>query len=123
MISFKHYVICGALLLQQQNYTKNWQGSDLPGHSFAKFERFNGKQEFKIKLDKNDSFILNYKTNLKKGTLHLEVKSSSKTVLSKNLTESDEGELRVLNPQCEKYKFIFKAKDASGSYDITYKKL
>jgi len=123
MISLKHYIICGALLVQQQNYTKNWEGSDLPGHSFAKFERFNGKQEFKIKLDKNDSFIFNYKTNLKKGSLYLEIKSSRKTVFSRNLNESDEGEFKILNPRGEKYKFIFKGNDASGSYDITYKEL
>ncbi|MET3115746.1 hypothetical protein AAKU52_003503 [Pedobacter sp. CG_S7] len=123
MISIKHYVIFGALLFPQQNYTRNWEGSDLPGHSFAKFEHFNGKQDFKIKLDKNDSFVFTYKTTLKNGALHLEVKSPSKTVLSKNLSGSSAGVLKILNSRGEKYKFIFKAKKASGSFDVTYKKL
>jgi len=123
MISLRHYIICGALLLQQQNYTKNWQGSDLPGHSFAKFDRFNGKQDFRIMLNENDSFIFKYKTTLEQGALYLEVKSSSQTVLSKDLTRSEVGQLKILNPRGEKYKFIFKAKDASGSFDITYNRL
>jgi len=58
---------------------------------------------------------------LKNGFLHLEVKSSSKTVLSKDLKGSEEGHLKILNSKGEKYKFLFKAKDASGSFDITYK--
>jgi hypothetical protein len=122
MISFKHYIICGALLLQQMNYTKSWKGSDLPGHSFAKFDGFNGKQDFRMKLDTNDSFIFYYKTTLTRGALHLEVRSSSKTVLSKDLNGSEAGHVEVSNPRSEKYKFIFKAKDASGSFDITYKR-
>lgn len=38
MISLKHYIICGILLFQNQ--TKNWDGTDLPGHSVAKFGVF-----------------------------------------------------------------------------------
>lgn len=120
MINLKHYIICGVLLLLQKNYTKNWQGSDLPGHSFAKFERFSGKQDFKIMLNKNGNFIINYKTTVEKGALHLEVKSSSQTVLSKNLSGSEAGQIKILNPGGEKYTFIFKAKEAKGSFDITY---
>jgi hypothetical protein len=121
MIHFKLFLLCGVLLLPLQNYTKHWEGSDVPGHSFAKFERFNGKQTFNIKLDKNESFQFNYKTNVVKGTLHLEVKSKSKTVLSKDLRSKESGELTVQNPKGEQYKFIFKARDASGNFDITYK--
>ena len=122
MINLKHYIICGVLLLQLPNYTKKWEGSDLPGHSYAKFEDFNGKQAFDIKLDKKDSFTLKYATVLKKGKLHLEIKSSDKTVLNKDLSGSESGELIIKNTEGKKYKFIFKAKHAEGSYDITYKK-
>ena len=121
MITLKHMLICGVLLLPMQNYIKNWEGSDTPGHSFAKFDGFNGKQTFNIKLDQNDSFVFNYKTNVKSGKLHLEVKSRSETVLSKALTGEESGEITVPNPKGEKYKFIFKAKAASGSFDIKYK--
>jgi len=116
-------MVCGVLLLPQQLKTNNWEGSDLPGHSYAKFDRFNGKQDFKIKLDESASFIFHYKTSLKKGELHLELKSAKKTVFSKMLQATDTGEIKVLNPKGDKYKFTFRAKDASGSYDITYKKL
>lgn len=123
MITLKPYIICSVLLLQQLNLTRDWSGTDLPGHSFAKFEHFDGTQKFDIKLDKKDSFIFNYKAAVKKGTLRLEVKSSTKTVLSKDIKESEEGTLKILNPKGEKYKFILTGKDAQGNYDVTYKKL
>lgn len=123
MIILKISILCGVLLLNAQNYTKNWEGSDLPGHSFAKFEDFNGKQDFKVKLDKNESFVFNYTANLKKGELHLEVKSPGGTVFTKNITGTDSGELKVLNLKGEQYKFIFRAKHAEGNFDIKYKKI
>jgi hypothetical protein len=116
-------MLLGVLLVQFPNYTKKWEGSDVPGHSFAKFEDFNGKQDFKIKLDKKDSFVFNYKTDVKAGTLHLDVKSLGKTVLAKDLKGSESGELKIVNTRGENYKFIFKAKHANGSFDITYKKI
>jgi hypothetical protein len=73
MISLKSIIICGALLLPQQKYTKNWEGSDLPGHSYAKFDHFSGKQTFTIKLDQQGDFVFKYKTNLDKGSLQLEI--------------------------------------------------
>lgn len=123
MISLKVSILCGFLLLNAQNYTKNWEGSDLPGHSFAKFEDFNGKQDFKIKLDKNESFIFNYTVTVKKGDLHLEVKSPGGTVLTKDFKGTDSGELKILNPKGQKYKFIFSARHAEGNFDIKYKKI
>ncbi|MBB6499058.1 hypothetical protein [Pedobacter cryoconitis] len=123
MINLKYYILCGGLLFQFPNYTKKWQGSDLPGHSYATFEDFNGKQDFNVKLDKKDGFTLKYTTVLKKGQLQLEIKSSDKTVLQKNLSGSESGEVTVKNTEHKKYKFIFRAKHADGNYEITYKKL
>jgi hypothetical protein len=60
-------------------------------------------------------------TNLKTGSLHLEVKSKSKTVLSKDLKGEESGKITVPNPKGEKYTFVFKAAAASGSFVITYK--
>jgi hypothetical protein len=114
MINFKFYLICGVLLLQFPHYTRKWEGSDMPGHSHAKFEDFNGKQTFKIRLDKKDSFVLNYQVVLDSGELHLEIKSPSQTVLSRGISENRKG---------EKYQFILKAKHARGSYDVKYRKL
>lgn len=123
MTSLKYGLVLGLLLLQFPNYTKKWVGSDVPGHSFAKFEDFNGKQDFKVKLDKKDSFLFNYNTNVNAGALHLTVKSSGKTLLDKDLKGSESGQLKVENTSGEDYKFIFKAKHANGSFDITYKKI
>lgn len=121
MISIKHYIICAVLLFQ--THTKNWEGTDTPGRSFAKFESFSGKQDFKVKLDKNASFSFKYKTLLEDGSLRLEVKSKTKTILSKDLEGSQERMIEVLNPKGEQYVFVFKAKNARGSFDISYKPL
>lgn len=119
MINLKHSIICAFLLFQ--THTKNWEGTDTPGRSFAKFESFTGTQDFKVKLDKNASFSFKYKTILDGGSMHLEVKSKSKTILSKDLEGSQEGMIEVLNPRREQYTFVFKAKNAGGSFDVSYK--
>lgn len=121
MISLKHYLVCAVLLFQ--THTKNWEGTDTPGRSFAKFESFTGKQDFKVKLDKNGNFSFKYKTILEGGSLHLEVKSKSKTIFSKDLEGSQQGLVEVLNPKGEQYMFAFKAKNAQGSFDVSYKLL
>jgi hypothetical protein len=120
MMNFKFLLIIGTILFQWPNVTKNWKGSDVPGHSYATFEDFNGKQDFKVKLSKNDAFNFKYSATLKKGTLHLAVKSRSKTIYEKDIIGTVSDEFKIENPKGEKYKFIFTARHAEGSFDVRY---
>lgn len=112
-----------SLWLQWPNYTKKWNGSDLPGHSYAAFEDFNGKQGFKVKLQKSNRFYFKYLTNLKNGRLHLLLKSSKKIILDKDLSGSESDEFEIENAHGDQYKFIFTASHAEGSFDISYNNL
>ncbi|WP_316802973.1 hypothetical protein [Pedobacter nototheniae] len=103
-----------------QNYTKNWNGSDTPGHSYATFIDFNGKQDFKIKLSKPESFNFKYSATLKKGTLHLAIKSGSKTIYEKQISGSTTDEVKIDYTEGKKYTFTFKASHANGSFDVRY---
>lgn len=120
-MNFKILLIFFTTLFQLPSYTRNWKGSDTPGHCYATFDEFTGKQDFKIKLLTNkEPFNFKYSTTLTKGTLHLTIKSGSKVIFEKELTGSETNEFKIENSKGEKYKFTFAAKEAKGSFDIRY---
>lgn len=110
---------CSALK-QSMNSTKNWQGSDPPGHIYATFDGFNGKQEYNAKSFANGHMHVKYSTDVPTGEMHLEIKCNSKTVLNRDVSGSVRDSLLVENPGNEPGQFIFKAKDAAGKFDLTY---
>ena len=101
-------------------YTGKWNGSDVQGHNFASFEDFNGKQDFEIKPNGKNSFYLKYLTNVERGKLHMEIRSSSKSFLSKELTGKVSDSVYIDNTGSEKIKLILEATHADGSFDIKY---
>jgi hypothetical protein len=102
------------------NYTKDWQGSDVPGHNFATFQDFNGKQEFDLKLPANGPFYFKYVTAVQKGQLHFTLKSSSKEIISKDLQGSSQDSIRIEKVAGEKYKIVLEADHAAGKFDFKY---
>ncbi|WP_131537295.1 hypothetical protein [Pedobacter nototheniae] len=112
--------VLSSILFQTQNITRSWDGSDTPGHSYATFEEFNGKQDFKIKLNKKESFTFKYSAIIKKGTLHLAIKSGSKTIYEKDIKDTVSDEVKVDYAEGKKYSFTFTALHAKGSFDVRY---
>jgi hypothetical protein len=112
-------VSCSAIK-NKIGYTKKWNGSDIQGHNFASFEDFNGKQDFDIKPDGKNSFYLKYLTNVEHGKLHMEIRSSSKSFLSKELSGKVSDSVYIDNTGSEKIKLILAATHADGSFDIKY---
>jgi hypothetical protein len=102
------------------NYTKNWQGSDLPGHIYATFDGFNGKQEFNAKSFANGRMNVKYSTDVPTGEMHLEIKCNSKLVLNRDVSGKVRDSVLFENPGNEPVQFIFKAKNAAGKFDLTY---
>ncbi|MBB6271647.1 hypothetical protein HDF26_002104 [Pedobacter cryoconitis] len=119
-MSYKLLLIFTTLFFQWPNVTKHWKSNDAPGYCNAIFEDFNGKQDFKVKLTKNEAFVFKYSATLTKGTLHLAVKSNSKTIYEKDISGTITDEVRVENPKGEKYKYTFTANHANGSFDVRY---
>jgi hypothetical protein len=105
---------------QGMNYTKNWQGSDLPGHIYATFDGFNGKQEFNAKSFANGRMHVKYSTDVPTGEMHLEIKCNSKLVLNRDVSGKVRDSVLFENPGNEPVQFIFKAKNAAGKFDLTY---
>ena len=105
---------------QGVNYTKNWQGSDVPGHIYATFDGFNGKQDFNAKLFKNGHMNVKYSTDIPSGEMRLEIKCNSKVVLDRDVTGKVRDSILFDNPGNEPVRFTFKAKNAAGKFDLTY---
>lgn len=109
-----------AVMKKEVNYTKNWSGTDVPGHTSAAFEDFNGKQAFDLKLSKKGPFYFKYSTTMERGKLHFTLKSSSKVILSKDLQGSSQDSIRIDNANDEKYSIILQAAEAAGKVDFRY---
>lgn len=112
-------VSCSAIK-NKMGYTGKWNGSDIQGHNFASFEDFNGKQDFEIKPGGKNSFYLKYLTNVERGKLHMEIRTSSKSFLSKELSGKVNDSVYIDNTGGEKIKLILAATHADGSFDIKY---
>lgn len=102
------------------NYTKNWQGSDVPGHIYASFDGFNGHQDFNAKSFSGTKTTVKYSTDVPTGTMTLEIKCNGKTVLNRDVTGTIHDSLTFDNANHNPVQFILKAKDAAGKFDITY---
>ena len=86
IIAFVAILIIVSCSIINKNYTKNWQGSDLPGHIYATFDGFNGKQDFNAKKFANGSMSVKYSTDVPTGEMHLEIKCNSKVVLNRDVS-------------------------------------
>jgi hypothetical protein len=102
------------------NYTKNWQGSDVPGHIYATFDGFNGRQDFYARSFSGTKTKMKYSTDVPTGTMALEVKCEGKTVLNRDVTGAVCDSLTFDNPNHKPVQLTLKAKDAAGKFDITY---
>jgi len=102
------------------NYTKNCQGSDVPGHIYATFDGFNGHQDFYAKSFSGTKMKMKYSTDVTADTMALEVNCDGKTVLNRNVTGAIRDSLTFDNPNHNPVRFTLKGKDAAGKFDITY---
>lgn len=101
-------------------YTKNWNGSDVPGHNYATFEDFNGTQKFSLKLNGTGNFYIKQVTALRTGKLQLILKSPSRTIFSKDLQGSEVDSIQVDNSKNEQFQIILNADHAAGKVDFKY---
>ena len=113
-------VLAVSCSVMRGNYTKNWQGSDVPGHIYATFDGFNGHQDFYAKSFSGTKTKIKYSTDVPTGTMALEVKCDGKTVLNRDVTGTLRDSLTFDNPGHNPVQFTLKANDAAGKFDITY---
>jgi hypothetical protein len=113
------FVSCSEMI-QNANYTHHWSGSDVPGHLYATFDGFNGKQDFNAKKFAASRVLVKYSAELKEGSMHLDIICSKKTVLSRDIQNAIRDSVSFDNPGHEPVKFIFRAKNAAGKFDISY---
>ena len=119
-IIVKSYLFVLLTFFQFPNYTKHWNGGDQPGHTFASFEDFNGKQDFRVQRNGKGNFSLVYSAELKKGTLSIEIKKGSETILQRDVNGSIADSIKLDNSKGEKYHVTFRAKHAEGKFDVKY---
>jgi hypothetical protein len=100
--------------------TKNFKSTDVPGQCTVSFDYFDGTQLFDLKLPQSGPYYFKYSTEVKTGKLHLALKTSSKTLLSKDLQGSALDSIRVDSPGDGKVQVIIDASKAAGKVDLTY---
>jgi len=104
-------------------YTKNWNGSDVPGHNYATFDDFNGTQKFNLKLTGTGNFYFKQNTELRTGKLQLILKSPTRTIFSKDLQGAEIDSIQVDNSKNEQFQIILNADHAGGKVDFKYANL
>ena len=120
LLLFSLGALASSCSVMRGNYTKNWQGSDVPGHIYATFDGFNGHKDYYAKSFSGTKTKIKYSTEVTTGTMALEVKCNGKTVLNRDVTGSVRDSLTFDNPGHNPVQFALKAKDAAGKFDITY---
>lgn len=120
LLLFSLVIAVASCSVVRGNYTKNWRGSDVPGHIYAIFDGFNGHQDFYAKSFSGTKAKMKYSTDIQSGTMSLEVKCDGKTVLNRDVTGTVRDSLTFDNPAHNPVQFTLKAKDAAGKFDITY---
>jgi hypothetical protein len=100
--------------------TKNWSGSDVPGHTYASFDYLSGTQKFDLKLNKKSTFYFKYATNIKRGKLHLSLESPTRVILSEDLHGAQADSIQVGNPNGEKIQIVLVGAKAAGKFDFVY---
>jgi hypothetical protein len=104
-------------------YTKNWNGSDVPGHNYATFDDFNGTQKFNLKLSGSGNFYFKQVTELRTGKLQLTLRSPTRTIFSKDLQGSETDSIQVDNSKNEQFQIILNGDHAAGKVDFKYANL
>lgn len=102
------------------SYTKQWNGSDVPGHNYASFTDLNGQQIFNILLPLKGLYYLKYSVTVNRGELIMKIKSSSKEIVNLPIIETLTDSIRINNMGNARYKLYFFAKHANGNFDISY---
>lgn len=111
---------CGILQNKEGFSSRNWNGSDTPGHTYAKFEYLNGPQEFDVKLDKEGPFNFKYAFGLSQGSIVFTLQSGSRTLLNQTFSGNATDSLTIKPEPNEKFKMILKATNAQGNFDLKY---
>jgi hypothetical protein len=104
-------------------HTKNWKGSDVPGHNYATFDYLSGTQKFEVKVNKKATYYFKYTTNIKTGKLHLSLESPTRLILSKNLHGAQTDSIKVDNPAGETFHVLLVGSRAAGKVDLKYAEL
>ena len=114
-------LLCACAPLKNSiGYTKNWNGSDVPGHNYATFDDFNGTQKFNLVLTGAGNFYFKQVTELRTGKLQLILRSPTRTIFSKDLQGSESDSIQVDNSKNEKFQIILNADHAAGTVDFKY---
>lgn len=77
--------------------SRNFSGNDNPGSKSATFDEFNGKQDYKFSLPDKKPFWLKYNVNLKSGSIHLKISSSTATIADKEITRMASDSIMINN--------------------------
>ena len=102
-------------------YSRHWQGTDVPGHIQASFEGLRGTQDFKILASTEKTRILKYSITRDEGKLTITIKSGSTVLFSKQVNGMEADSINIDHPETQMTVSIT-GRRASGNFDIKYTK-
>jgi hypothetical protein len=120
LLLFSFAITITSCSILRGNYTRNWHGSDNPGHIYASFDGFNGHQDFNAVPFSGTKMKVKYSTDVTAGTMALVVTCNGTPVLDRDVTGTIRDSVTFDNPNHNPVQFTLKAKNAAGKFDITY---
>lgn len=113
--------LCFSLSVAFAQSSGSWNGSDVPGHTFAEFSGFTGKQGFQITVPEGTKTIrLNYSAAAKRGELKLIIQSKSGKLLEKSIDGEESDSLTINLSDNRKCRIYVLGKEAAGNFNIWY---
>ncbi len=110
-------IVCQTYAFAQ--YSRNWQGTDVPGHIQASFTELHGTQSFKILPSSQKTRFLKYTITRDTGKLTLIIKSDSNILVSKEIIGTVKDSINVVDPG-KQMKVSITGQSAAGRFDIKY---
>ena len=101
-------------------HSRNWEGTDVPGHIQASFEKLQGTQTFKIVPSSQNKRVIKYAITCQAGQLAISIKSGSSVILSRKTTGTLKDSIIIVKNPEKPMKVNITGSSAKGSFDINY---
>lgn len=115
------FIIITAILAMQDgvDVKLGYAGNSVGNSMIGSFKYFNGTEEKKVTFEEGNSVVITYSLEQKAGELHVTVFDAQGGVVD-SAAGTTEGEFSFTPKQTQKYVIAVEAKEAEGSFNISW---